>query len=192
MQYRKLGSLDRHVSVLGFGCMRLPTVGEDAGAIDEQQASRMLSYAIDNGVNYLDTAYGYHRGSSELFLGRFLSGGYRDKVSVATKLPLWDVETGDDFDRHLDEQLEKLQTDRIEFYLLHALSGRSWPRMRDLGVVKWAEGAIADGRIGHFGFSFHDSFEAFKKIIDDYDGWSLCQIQYDYVDQDVQASSTRT
>jgi len=136
----------------------------------------------------VDTAYGYHQGNSERFVGRALKDGYREKVSLATKLPCWEVETAEDFDRLLNEQLEKLQTDHIDFYLLHALNETSWSKVRDLGVLKWAEGAIADGRIGYLGFSFHDKYEVFEEIVDAYD-WTFCQIQYNYVDVENQAGT---
>ena len=156
VQYRSFGKLSWPASVLGFGIMRLPVVDGDRARIDETEATRMLRYAIDQGVNYLDSGYGYHGGSSEKFLGRALRDGYRQRVRLATKLPCWLVEKADDFDRFLDEQLERLQTEHIEFYLLHALSKKHWPRLRDMGVLPWAEKAMADGRIGHLGFSFHD------------------------------------
>jgi predicted aldo/keto reductase-like oxidoreductase len=169
--------------------MRLPTLGEDDGRIDEPKATRLLRQAIDHGVNYVDTAYGYHRGNSERFLGRALQDGYRERVHVATKMPVWLAGSMEDFDRLLEEQTEKLQIDKIDLYLLHALNRRSWPRAKDLGVLSWAERAKADGRIGDLGFSFHDDLKMFKRIVDDYDRWALCQIQYNYVDTDVQAGS---
>ena len=188
MQYRQVGKLDWKVSALGFGCMRLPTQGEDSKNIDEPEATRMLRYAIDQGLNYVDTAYPYHGGNSELFVGRALQDGYRERVKLATKLPCWKVKASEDFDRYLDEQLVKLQTDHIDFYLLHALNKDSWQKMRDLEVLKRAEGALADGRIRYLGFSFHDEYEVFQEIVDAYD-WTFCQIQYNYMDIENQAGT---
>ncbi|MDY6875515.1 MAG: aldo/keto reductase [Chloroflexota bacterium] len=189
MQYREFGRLDWKGSALGFGCMRLPTKGEGNSNIDEAEATRMLYYAIDRGVNYLDTAYPYHRGNSERFLGRALKGGYRDRVRLATKLPCWLVETSQDFDKYLNEQLQKLQTDYVDFYLLHGLNQDRWQKMSALDVLEWAERAIADGRIGYLGFSFHDKYEVFKEIVDAYDGWTFCQIQHNYMDIENQAGT---
>ena len=168
--------------------MRLTTLG-DASQIDEPEAIRMIRYAIDSGVNYVDTAYPYHGGNSERVLGKALRDGYRHKTNLATKLPIMNVKARDDFDRFLDEQLAKLQTDHIDFYLLHALNQKSWEFVRELGVIGWAEGALRDGRIRHLGFSFHDNYEAFRSIIDDYDGWEFCQVQYNYMDEDLQAGT---
>lgn len=189
MQYRRFGQLDWKGSALGFGCMRLPTQGGDRSNIDEPEAARMLHYAIERGVNYIDTAYRYHSGNSELFLGRALKGVYREKIKLATKLPTWLVKAREDCDKLLNEQLQKLETDRIDFYLLHGLDGECWSQMCDLGVLTWAEGAIADGRIAHLGFSFHDKYEAFQQIIDAYDKWTFCQIQYNYMDVKNQAGT---
>jgi predicted aldo/keto reductase-like oxidoreductase len=189
MLYRKFGRLDWEVSVLGFGCLRLPTEGGEDAVIDEAEATRMVRWAIDHGVNYVDTAYGYHGGNSERFVGRALKDGYREKVRLATKLPCWMVESYADFDRYLNEQLQKLQTDHIDFYLLHALGKDTWTKVRDLGVLRWVEEPLADGRIGHLGFSFHDSFEVFKEIVDAHDGWTFCQIQYNYMDVEEQAGT---
>lgn len=187
MRYRKFGGLDWAVSVLGFGCLRLPTIRGDDAVIDEAKATRMVRWAIDHGVNYLDTAYGYHGGNSERFVGRALQDGYREKVRLATKLPCWMVESTADFDRYLNEQLEKLQTDHIDFYLLHGLGKDTWTKVCDLGVLRWVEKPLADGRIGHLGFSFHDTFDVFKEIVDAHDGWTFCQIQYNYMDVEEQA-----
>jgi uncharacterized protein len=189
MQYRKFGKLDWAVSALGFGCMRLPTRGTSAD-INEPEATRMLYHAIDQGVNYFDTAYSYHRGQSELVVGRVLKvGNYRERVRLATKLPCWKVETEKDFDLLLNEQLGKLQTDHIDFYLLHALDKNSWHKMRDLNVLPWADRAIASGRIRYLGFSFHDDYDAFQEIVDATDQWTFCQIQYNYMDIENQAGT---
>jgi predicted aldo/keto reductase-like oxidoreductase len=182
MKYRKFGNLDWEVSALGFGAMRLPILGNDTSKIDEPEAIKMIRHAIDHGVNYLDTAYPYHRGNSEILVGKALKDGYRQRVALATKMPTWLVEKREDFDRYLDEQLEKLQTDRIDFYLLHGLGKARWPKIRDLGVTDWAEEKKAEGKIGHIGFSFHDEYPTLKEIVDYYDGWTFCQIQYNYMD----------
>lgn len=187
MKYRKFGKLDWKVSTLGFGIMRLPVIDTDKGNIDEPEAIRMVRYAIDHGVNYLDTAYPYHEGHSEGFISRVLKDGYHEKVKVATKLPTWLVESTQDFDRYFNEQLERLQTEKIDFYLLHGLNGQRWPVVRDLGILNWAEDKMAQGKFGHLGFSFHDDYETFKEIVDAYDNWTLAQIQYNYMDVDFQA-----
>ena len=187
MKYRKFGKLDWQVSVLGFGAMRLPVVNNDFGHVDESQAIRMMRYAFDHGVNYVDSAYGYHYGNSEVVVGKALQDGYRQKVRVATKLPCYEVSAYKDFDRLLNEQAKRLQTEKIDFYLLHGLNRVEWPKVRNLGVIKWAEGAISSGRIGFLGFSFHDDYEVLREIVDAYDNWTLCQMQYNYMDEEFQA-----
>jgi len=182
MKYRKFGKLDWEVSALGFGAMRLPILDGEASKIDEPEAIKMIRHSIDNGVNYVDTAYPYHGGNSERLVAKALKDGYRQKVALATKMPTWLVEKREDFDKFLDEQLEKLETDRIDFYLLHGLGKARWPMIRDLGVTDWAEEKITEGKIGYIGFSFHDDIESFKEIVDHYDGWTFCQIQYNYMD----------
>jgi len=188
MQYRRFGNVDFEVSALGFGCMRLPTLGEP-GKIDEPAAIEMIRWAIDHGVNYIDTAYPYHGGNSERVIGKALEGGYRDKVALATKMPIWMVEKADDFDRFFDEQCERLRTGRIDFYLLHNLQAPTWPKMRDLGALEWLEKIRASGAAGEVGFSFHDRFDVLKDITDATDLWSLCQVQYNFVGEDVQAGT---
>jgi len=189
MQYRKFGKLDWEGSLLGFGAMRLPLTDQNQANVDEAESIRMIRYAIDHGVNYLDTAYPYHEGRSETTVGRALQDGYRERVKLATKLPSWFIDSTQDCDRYLNEQLERLQTDKIDFYLLHGMNKNTWPKLRDLDVLRWAEDTMADGRIGYLGFSFHDQFEAFKEIVDAYDNWTLCQIQYNYMDVDYQAGT---
>jgi hypothetical protein len=186
VRYRTFGRLDWKPSALGFGAMRLPMLDGDYGKIDENLATRMVRTAIDRGVNYVDTAWPYHNEQSERFLGRCLRDGYRDRVRLATKMPAWLVETPDDFDRFLDEQLRRLETESVDFYLLHGLNRVQWPKLYDLGVLDWAEGAMKDGRIGHLGFSFHDDLDTFQKIVKAYN-WAFCQIQYNFMDVEFQA-----
>jgi predicted aldo/keto reductase-like oxidoreductase len=187
MQYRKFGKLDWKVSALGFGAMRLPVIGEEQGKIDEPEAIRMIRYAADNGVNYIDSAYMYHMGQSELLVGKALKDGYREKMKVVTKLPARMIEKKEDFDRILNEQINKLDVGMIDFYLLHGLDKVGWEKVRDFGVLKWAEAQMAAGKFGRLGFSFHDSYEVFKEIIDAYDNWVLSQVQYNYMDEHEQA-----
>ena len=189
MHYRKFGKLDLQVSALGFGCMRLPIIDGKSGNIDQAEATRMIRYAIDRGVTYVDTAYGYHEKMSEVAVGKALQDGYRQKVNLATKLPVWLVNETADFDRLLNEQLGKLQTDHVDFYLMHALGHDSWEKVVKLDLLRRAEAALADGRIRQIGFSFHDNLETFKQIIDGYDHWDFCQIQYNYMDVENQAGT---
>ena len=186
MQYRSFGKLDWKPSALGFGAMRLPTIDDDPAKIDEELAVRMIRTAIDGGVNYVDTAWPYHREHSEPLVGRALQDGYRERAKLATKMPVWLTDAREDFDHYLNEQLVRLQTDHVDFYLLHGLNKTVWPKIRDLGVLEWAKGAIADGRIRHLGFSFHDELPVFKEIVDAGD-WTFCQIMCNYMDIAFQA-----
>jgi hypothetical protein len=188
MKYRPFGQLDWQVSALGFGAMRLPLTSDQPTDIDEPEATRMIRHAIDQGLNYVDTAYPYHGGKSEPLVGRALKDGYRDKVRLATKLPCWLVQSAADFDRYLDEQLQRLDVEYIDFYLLHSLNKESWHKVRDLDVLRWGESALADGRIRYLGFSFHDDYATFTEIVDAYD-WTFCQIQYNYMDIERQAGT---
>ncbi|AKB31038.1 Aldo/keto reductase [Methanosarcina siciliae HI350] len=187
MLYRKMPKNGDELSILGFGCMRLP-VKED-GSIDEERATRQVRYAIDQGVNYVDTAWPYHMEESEPFLGRALADGYREKVKLATKLPSWLIERREDMDKFLNAQLEKLKTDHIDYYLIHALVGDLWDNLEKLGVADFLDKAKADGRIRNAGFSFHGSGEDFNRVVDAYD-WDFCQIQYNFLDEKNQAGTT--
>lgn len=191
MQYRKFGNLGMKVSALGFGAMRLPTVEMEDGkkVIDETEAIRMIRHAIDEGLNYLDTAYPYHDGQSEVLCGKALQDGYRKKVYLATKCPVWKMTCPEDFDKILDEQLGKLQTDYIDCYLLHSLDADSFENIvLPYHLIEKAEEAKAAGKIRHIGFSFHDDKAAFKKIVDSSDKWEFCQIQMNYIDVNRQAT----
>lgn len=186
MQYREFGDLDLKVSALGFGAMRLPTIGDDSSNIDEEKSIEMIRYAIDNGVNYVDTAWPYHQGESEKLVGKALKEGYREQVYLATKLPIWEVEERAELDKYLNKQLEKLDVEKINFYLLHALNEERWDKIQRLDILEWAEEKKAEGKIDYIGFSFHDSYDVFETILEGYD-WDFCQIQYNYLDTEYQA-----
>ena len=186
MQYRTFGRTGIEVSALGFGTMRLPLAQEEK--VDEAEAIAILRHAIDSGVNYVDTAYPYHQGNSERVVGKALQDGYREKTYLADKCPVWLVEKEEDFERILDEQLEKLQTDHIDFYLLHALNReRLEEKVKKFHLVDHMKKAREAGKIRFLGFSFHDSLDVFKEIVDYSDDWDFCQIQYNYINVDYQA-----
>lgn len=185
MLYRTMPKNGDQLSALGFGCMRLPMVD---GRIDEKRAIAQIRSAIDGGVNYMDTAWPYHDGESEPLLGKALKDGYREKVKVATKLPTWLIKSREDMDTYLNAQLEKLGTDHIDYYLIHALSGPSWEAVEGLGVKDFLNKAVKDGRIVNPGFSFHGLSEDFQPIVDAYP-WVFCQIQYNILDTDFQAGA---
>ena len=198
MLYRKLGKSGFNVSILGFGAMRLPILGGSQGPadrfdpnklVDEERTIKMIEYAIGQGVNYFDTAYVYHGGKSEPTLGKALKR-YRNKVMLATKLPVMRATKREDFDRFLDEQLKRLDTNYLDVYLLHGLNRQNWVKMKELGVLKFLDQIQADGRTRYVGFSFHDDVRIFKEIVDSYD-WMLCQIQYNYYDEHYQAGRGR-
>lgn len=192
MLYRKLNKTGIELSVLGFGCMRLPAIDHKPEKINYPEATRMLHYAIDNGVNYVDTAYFYHaavfgqKGESEPFVGQALSGGWRKKVHLATKMPLFFLRQKEQMDRFLEEQLERLKTDYLDFYLLHGLNGETWDKMKSLGVREFMDKKKTEGKFRFPAFSFHGKAEDFIKICDEYD-WTFAQIQYNYMDNDFQA-----
>jgi len=180
MKYRKFGKISDKISVLGFGAMRMP-VNPD-GTINEAEAIKMIRHSIDNGVNYVDTAYMYHGGMSEVIVGKALKDGYRERVLLADKSPIGMIKTAEQFDAILDEQLKKLDTPYIDLYLMHGIGIGGLKRIQELGLFEKAEAAKAAGKIKHIGFSFHDKPEAFIKIIDAYDKWEFAQIQYNYMD----------
>lgn len=192
MKLRKFGNTGLSVSALGFGTMRLPTGASEGDrfkdGIIESEAIKMIRHAIDQGINYVDTAYGYHGGKSEVVTGKALKDGYREKVLLADKLPVWIVKKPEDFERFLDEQLKRLETDCIDCYLLHAIGRDSWRNtVKKFNLLDRMEAAKKAGKIKHIGFSFHDDTDALIEIIDGYDKWEFCQIQYNYMDINNQA-----
>jgi predicted aldo/keto reductase-like oxidoreductase len=187
MKYRKMGSLPWEVSALGFGAMRLPTKGLFRG-VDEKATIDMLRHGIDSGINYIDTAWPYHMGQSEKAVGRALLDGYREKVHLVTKLPMFMVRTEDAFDKYLNEQLERLKTDHLDVYLFHMLNHAEFEKVKRLNLLAKMEKARADGKILHIGFSFHDTLPVFKSIIDFYP-WDMTLIQYNYMDTALQATT---
>ena len=185
MKYRKMGSIDWEVSASGFGAMRLP-VDKEQNVIEEE-AIKMIRYAIDNGVNYVDTAYPYHGGQSEVVVGKALKDGYREKVHLTTKLPMWMVKETGDFDKFLNEQIERMQT-KPDIYLFHGLNKDRLEKIKKLNLIPKMEEVKKKGLIKYIGFSFHDNVDVFKEIIDFYD-WDCCQIQYNYLDINYQAGT---
>lgn len=184
MEYRKINKFGIDVSLLGFGCMRFPMNND--GSIDEIEASKMIDKAIENGVNYIDTAYPYHSSLSEPFVGKVIKKYPRESLFVATKLPVWDVKNSEDTKIIFEKQLARLDVDYVDFYLLHALNKERWETLLELGVIDFCEEMQRIGKIKYFGFSFHDEYEVFETIIN-YRDWDFCQIQLNYIDTDIQA-----
>lgn len=192
MLYRKIGKTGLNGSILGFGLMRLPYLN-DSSIIDEEKSFNMVELAIENGINYFDTAYNYHGlddkipGNSEIFLGKILTRSkFRDKILIATKLPSWLVNSENDMDFLLNQQLQRLNVDTIDFYLIHNLNEKFWNHLQSKKILTWLDKIKRDGRVKYVGFSFHDSIDLFKNIVDSY-SWDICQIQYNYLDENYQA-----
>jgi len=185
LEYRKLVRDGELLSALGYGCMRLPS---KAGRVDEEKAIAQMLYAYENGVNYFDTAYPYHNGKSEEVLGRFIKkNNIREKVYIADKLPQFLVKRKEQIQEYFNVQLKRLDTDYIDYYLLHMLdSYASWEKMKKFGIIEFLENKKANGQIRHAGFSFHGLASEFIKILEDYN-WDFCQIQYNYLDENNQA-----
>ncbi len=190
MKYRKLGKLGIDCSSFGIGCMRfnMKTIENGESVVDESISTPIIRRAIECGVNYFDTAYVYSGQKNEAALAHALRDGYRKRVYIATKLPAWECNVPEDMDRILSEQLERLETDYIDFYLLHSLNANNWDKMQKLGVCEFLDKAKASGKIKYAAFSFHDSYDAFVNIIDSYN-WDMCQIQYNYLDIEHQATT---
>ena len=188
MQYVPFGKLGFQVSRLGFGTMRLPRVEGEDNLIDRERAIALIRKGIDGGISYVDTAYGYHASESEIVTGLSLKDGYRDKVTLTTKLPHWAVNEEKDMNRLLDEQLKKLDVPYLDFYILHSLNREAYDKMNAFNYKAFLNGAIKDGRVRHVGFSFHDDKDAFLHILNDWDQWEMAQIQYNYLDDENQAT----
>ncbi len=187
--YRELVKTQEKVFPLGLGCMRFPTIGQGENQrIDREKTINLIRYAIDNGVNYIDTGWFYHNGESETVVGLALQDGYREKVLLAAKTPLELLNSPNDHDEIFAKQFEKMQTEYFDFYLMHSTTGKSWrTKVLGYGLLDKVEKAKEEGKIRHIGFSFHDDFDAFRKIVDGYDGWEFCQIQLNYADVNYQA-----
>lgn len=189
MQYRPMGQTGVMVSALGFGMMRPPLLAD--GEPDEEAFRLMVRHAVDNGLNYIDTSHVYSKGKNEAVTGRILRDGYREKVHLATKLPWWQVKTADDFDRILDRQLETLQTDHIDFYLMHAITVTGWRGpIAEFKLIEKMEKAREQGKIRHMGFSFHAPLPIFKEALNATPNWEFCQIQLNYIDTEYEAGLT--
>jgi predicted aldo/keto reductase-like oxidoreductase len=193
MQYRKFGKLDWKVSALGFGSAKLPTLDGElfSDNVDEDKTIELVRYAIENGINYFDVWHHYYGGKSERIIGKAFAHGYREKVKIIAKMPVWQVTECKDLDTIFEEQRDRLQTDYIDICQLHALDagsqGNLWERIKEIGVIRWAEKRMAKGDFHYFGFSFHGEYVNFKKVIDDYDNWTNCTILYNFIDQNIQA-----
>ena len=182
MNYRK-DKYGNELSILGFGCLRFP---QKMGKIDMEETEREILLAVEQGINYFDTAYIY--GSSEAAIGQiFARNGIRDRVKIATKLPHYLIKSAAGLEKLFQEELRRLQTDHVEYYLMHMLNDLdAWQRLKDMGIESWIAEKKASGAIGQIGFSYHGNTEMFCKIVDAYD-WDFCQIQYNYLDEHAQA-----
>jgi hypothetical protein len=188
MKYRKVKKNGDEISILGYGCMRFPT---KFGIINEEKAEAQIKYALNHGVNYFDTAYPYHAGASEKFLGKLISKGTikRDENYITTKLPPFSVKTKEDMEKIFQEQLTRLKTEYVDYYLLHGITDSAgWHRMLELGVLDFFDRIKNEGRAYHIGFSFHSHINLFKEMVDAYD-WDICQIQYNFLDETIQAGT---
>lgn len=187
MLYREFTKDKLKISSLGFGTMRFPLKDiNDNKTIDEEKSLELLKYAYDNGINYFDTAYNYHGGKSEGFLGKAIKNFNREDIYIATKLPMWLCKSYDDYEKIFSEQLERLETDYIDFYLTHSLTRKTFEAMKENNVFKFLDKLKKDKKIRYAGFSFHDNIDVFKEIVDAYN-WDFCQIQLNYMDEDYQA-----
>jgi len=187
MRYKNFSKLGIDCSVLGLGTMRLPTIAE-SNAIDEIEAIKLIRSAIDKGINYVDTGYMYHNGKSEKIIGKALQDGYRTKIYLADKMPIWEVNRYEDIDKIFYEQLDRLHTDNIDFYLIHNINSKVWADFKKYNLFSWLENKRDKGFIKYIGFSFHHTFELFEEVIKAHN-WDFCQIQYNYANENYQAGT---
>ena len=186
MKYRTFNKTGEKISLLGFGTMRLPIINNNMSKIDEVEGIRMIRAAIDKGINYVDTAYMYHGGNSEVVVGKALKDGYREKVLLADKMPVWSAKSEADLEKIFQKQLNRLDVKCIDMYLVHNITVEIWKRALKFNTLKFLEKKKAEGKIKHLGFSFHDELPLFKEVIDSYP-WDFCQIQLNYMDAEFQA-----
>lgn len=183
MQKRIVKKTQEELSALGFGAMRLPTKN---GMIDKENARKQIYHAIDHGVNFIDTAVPYHGGGSETFLGEILSGDYRERVNISTKMPHWSIKNYEDMEKSLKQQLKNLQTECIDYYFIHNMNKITFDRLEKIGLLEFLDKSKKEGKIRNTGFSFHGSKVEFKPIVDSY-GWDACMLQFNYMDENIQA-----
>ncbi len=188
MKYRTMGKLNIQASAFGLGCMRFNGAASGDSIIDEQKAVSLIRRAIDGGVTYLDTAYVYLDKTSEIVLGKALQDGYREKVTIATKMPMEAVHDRASMEALLNEELRKLQTDHIDFYLMHGINKEKWEYFKSIGAPEFFDEMKKAGKIRYKCFSFHGSYEDFEAVINDWD-WDMVQIQYNFMDVDNQAGT---
>ncbi|MCG8482820.1 MAG: aldo/keto reductase [Clostridia bacterium] len=185
MIYREVPKNNDKLSSLGYGLMRLPM---ENGKIDDQRAKEQLFFAIDNGVNYIDTAWTYHDGDSEAFVGRVLTKAYRQKVKIVSKLPQWLCKSKKEMHYYMDKQLEKMKIQYIDYYLIHSIDGPRWEELKEIGVLEFLDEIKEQGKAINVGFSYHGNQKDFSGMVDDYD-WDMCQIQYNILDEEYQAGT---
>lgn len=190
MEMRQYRDTDVKVSLLGMGCMRLPKVDPEKEDIDYEKAQEIIDYAYANGVNYFDTAYGYHGGQSELFVGQALKKYPRESFFLASKMPIWCVKEKGDVERIFNEQLQRCQTDYFDFYLFHSQNAANFQKCQEFGVYEFLSQMKAEGKIRRLGFSFHDTPEVLRHICDTYP-WDFAQIQLNYLDWEMQDAKTQ-
>lgn len=183
MKYRNFGKTGYQVSLLGMGCMRLPFIDENDGGkgVNREKAYEMIRYAVDHGINYFDTALGYHGQTSEEVLGEALEGGMREKVKIATKQPFWVMHKQSDIRQNLENTLKKLRSSYVDFYLVHCITQDSWPDIQKRDILKEFEKFKSEGLIRHIGFSYHGQYPAFEEIVSGYP-WEMCLIQQNLLD----------